>query len=311
MKHFGNLSPPTVALAFCLAAMAWPLTGAARAAGTALVISKEMPSYRQAANGFREVFTGGVQEYVLSANSGKDSRSIFLAMERQSPDVIVAVGAKALVEAREAFPNLPLVYCMVVNPRRQDLPGQGPVYGVQFMVSDANALNAYKAAYPPLKRLGFISSRADPEKLNSLTSAGKDLQIEIVHRIAGSNAELPAILRSLSGQVDSFWMTTDPALTNQFAFDTLSSFCLSSKIPLFVPVDALVAGGAFMAATASYSSMGADAAEIAAAVLSGRTPSPDVRSPSNVQIHINLKTAERIGLSLPDKTVDSATKVYR
>ncbi|OGR88525.1 MAG: hypothetical protein A3A86_05410 [Elusimicrobia bacterium RIFCSPLOWO2_01_FULL_60_11] len=279
------------------------------AGGAALILSGDLSSYREAAQGFKSGFDRPFKEYILPGT--EDEKVLLMGSVRaQSPDIIIAVGSKAAAEALEHCPQTPLVYCMVINPESQGLVANRNAYGISFTVQESVLFSKYKAALPNLRRLGLIVERGKNEDwLEKAADAAKKEGIAIVAEKVGSNSDIPGVMRSLSGRIDAFWMTTNPILTNKFAFSTILDFCLNSKISLLVPVDSLVGAGGLMAVNSSAESMGAESAALSKLILDGRPPECHLAQPSKVEIVINMDTARKLGIGIPGSALRSA-KLY-
>ena len=96
-------------------------TESAAAVGTAKVLivkSGDFAPYNTAVDGFK----GGsprqwdFAEYDLGGNLEKIDRMI-RKLDREKPDLIVAVGANALTALGRAKVSKPIVFCMVMNPQ--------------------------------------------------------------------------------------------------------------------------------------------------------------------------------------------------
>ena len=278
------------------------------AGGAAVVLSGNLSSYEEAAAGFRGAFDEAVKEYRLSS-SGIDS-AVLRDIRFQSPKIILAVGSQAAVEAAHSFPGVPVIYCMVVNPDRQGLLNKDNVYGIGFSIEESELFAKFREALPNLKRLGLIVDRhRDREWIERIAGLGRKAGMEIVVERAGSKTEVPNAMRSLSGRMDAFWMTTDSSVSNKFAFDTVSDFCLKSRIPLLVPVESLVAAGGLMSVTSGAGSIGAQAASLARELLDGKRPRESLARPAKIDVTVNLETARKIGATISDPILRNAAVV--
>jgi len=268
--------------------------------GAALVLSGDLSAYREAAQGFRSNFDRPFKKYLLP-QSETNRKNVIEAIRSQSPKVIVAIGSKAAVEALNLLPRTPLVYCMVINPERQGLANKKNVYGISFMVKPSVLFSKYKSTLPNLRRLGLITGKTKKKSwIEEISELGKKMGIEIVVERVGSSSDIPSAMRALSGEIDAFWMTMDPVVTNKFAFNTILDFCFNSRIPLLVPVESLVSAGGLLSVTASARSMGAETAALSKDILDGRSAGSNLIQPSKVDISISLKAAKKIGIEIPD-----------
>ncbi|OGR83943.1 MAG: hypothetical protein A2901_06595, partial [Elusimicrobia bacterium RIFCSPLOWO2_01_FULL_54_10] len=270
-----------------------------------LILSGDLPSYQKASHGFKENFGKPFKEYVLPKS--ETSRELMERVQAQDPSVIVTVGSKAAAEVLKHFPKTPVIYCMVVNPERQGLLSRKKVYGIGFTVKESVLFSKYKTALPGLKRLGVIVDKASDEKwLDEISEQARSMGLEIIAEKAASSSDIPNIMRSLSGKIDAFWMTTDSVVTSKFAFHTISNFCLDSKIPLLVPVGSLVGAGGLLSVTSSEFEIGAEAAALSAKLLAGQVPAAPLTQPSQIDITVSLKIANAMGIQIPESILRAA-----
>ena len=271
--------------------------------GAAVILSGNLSSYEEAALGFKKSFSLAFKEYTIAPPDSGDNETIE-SIRSQRPKVIVAIGSKAAVEALNAFPETPLIYCMVIDPERQGLAGKKNVFGIRFEVEPSVLFSKFKAALPKLRRLGLIMDRArDESRTREISELGNRMGMDIIVEKASSKTDIPGAMRAMSGKIDAFWMTTDPIVTNKFTFNTISDFCLNSRIPLLVPMESLVNAGGFLAVTASEKSIGSEAASLSKDILDGKFPKSDLVQPSEIEISISLKTAKIIGVEIADSVL--------
>jgi putative ABC transport system substrate-binding protein len=70
---------------------------------------------------------------------------------------------------------------------------------------------------------------------------------------------------------------------------------------------AFVKAGALMALAVDYQEVGAQCGGLATKILSGESPSSlPIATPQRVVLHVNLKTAETIGLKIPPERLKGA-----
>ena len=91
----------------------------------------------------------------------------------------------------------------------------------------------------------------------------------------------------------------------------LSSF--ENHLPFLAASDIFVKVGALASLTPDYTDVGRQGCELATALTSGRAnlASMDIVLPAKINLSINLKTAEKIGLAIPEEIIATADVVYR
>jgi len=87
-------------------------------------------------------------------------------------------------------------------------------------------------------------------------------------------------------------------------------YTLRNKLPFMGLSPAFVKAGALMALAVDYQEVGAQCGGLAARILSGESPSSlPVTTPHKAILHINLKTAETIGIKIPAERLKGAVVV--
>jgi putative ABC transport system substrate-binding protein len=75
---------------------------------------------------------------------------------------------------------------------------------------------------------------------------------------------------------------------------------LRSKLPFMGLSPAFVKAGALLALAIDYQEVGTQCGGLAARILSGESPSAlPITTPQKTILHVNLKTAETLGLKIP------------
>ena len=88
-------------------------------------------------------------------------------------------------------------------------------------------------------------------------------------------------------------------------------FAFQNNLPLIGLSDHFVKMGALFAVGPDYEDIGRQSGELAARILSGEEPGDlSYVSPRRVLLSLNLRTAEIIGIRVPDHVVRSAAATY-
>jgi hypothetical protein len=183
-----------------LTALGPVIPGAGLAAAVALVQSGPLAPYEEAAAAFSAAYPGPVSVFMLDgADPDRLRRSVLAAR----PEVVVAVGLKAALFARDHLPPIPLVFCVVPNYERFDLAG-GSITGVSADVPPERDLAGLRLAQPTAKRVGLLFGRATGAELARRAHAAADAAgITLVEAPVSGLSELQQVARDLVGRVDA------------------------------------------------------------------------------------------------------------
>jgi putative ABC transport system substrate-binding protein len=284
----------------------------AMAQGIVVLKSHNFEPFNQAMAGFVAACPMHVTEYDLRGTKQEES-SIIQRLTTAKPRLIVAIGPLAAQVAREHLPEIPLIFVMVSNPPKHGLYGAN-LAGVSLDIPVQTQLAMYKSLVPTLKTLGVIY---DPAKTGTMVlearSSVATLGLQLLAAPVSTPKEVPAALRSLLGKIEALWMVPDDTVVTPDSFKFLLLTALENNLPFVTVSDIFVEAGALASLSPDYTDVGRQGCQLATALTSGRLRPADamVVPPAKVNLAINLKTADKIGLRLPPEVIQSADKVYR
>jgi putative ABC transport system substrate-binding protein len=139
------------------------------------------------------------------------------------------------------------------------------------------------------------------------------LGLKLLASPVDSQKGVPAALRSMLGTIDALWMVPDETVVTPEAFEFLLLAAFENNLPFLAASDIFVEVGAFASLSPDYADVGRQACQLVREIESGRLKltKVDIVPPAKVNLAINLKTASKIGLTLPLEVIQSASKVYR
>jgi putative ABC transport system substrate-binding protein len=288
-----------------------PLTQA-WAQGIVILKSHDLEPFNQAMAGFVAACPMHITEYDLRGTK-KEESSIIQRLTAAKPRLIVAIGPLAAQVARENLRDVPMIFVMVSNPPKHGLQGAN-LAGVSLDIPVQTQLARYKALVPTLKTLGVIY---DPTKTGAMVEEARGTVATLGFQLLGAPVstpkEVPAALRSLLGKIDALWMVPDDTVVTPESFKFLLLTAFENNLPFVTVSDIFVEAGALASLSPDYTDVGRQGCQLATDLESGRLRLAEamVVPPAKVNLAINLKTASKIGLTLPSEIIQSANKVYR
>lgn len=236
-------------------------------------------------------------------------------VRKARPDLLVAVGSLATVEALEDPSPIPTVFSMVLYPQQSGFLDKGsrPVTGSSLDLPASTALRYVRRLLPGVRRVGVLYH---PEETGFLVEearrAAEELGLTLVAEEVDSPATAVSALNRILEQVDVVWSLAD---RHVFTPQTTPALILASvrrRIPFVGLSPAHVRAGAVMALSCDYADVGRQAAEIALRALGGADLSHiPVSSPRSVAVALNRRTAQHIGLEIPPDLESEAVEVVR
>ncbi len=242
----------------------------------------------------------------------------------EKPDLILAIAtptAQACAQAFKKSPhmqNTPMLFTAVTDPVGAGLvkdlnhPGAN-ITGVSDMLPVNRHLMMVKTFLPQIKRMGFLynAGEVNSKVLVPLFQAeAKKMGFEIVEAAISKSSDVYQATKSLVGKVDAVFIPTDNTVVS--ALESAIKVCEQNKLPLFnADVDS-VKRGSVAAMGFDYYKHGLQTGELAQRILKGASPATTpVEFQEKLQLHINSRAAEKMGIAIPPELLEKADKVYQ
>lgn len=285
------MTPLRRSSAALLAAFALPSAITARAEpaaappeAVAVVLSSELPAYREAWEGFREELGAGATVQVLA-----DRPPVLPAGVR----VVVAFGGKAASAQypRRAF----LLYSLSPGIGKVPHPGAVPL---RMLPRPERLAEELVSIQPGLQSLAVLwVSRGFAAYIRALGPALRARGVILRARRLAGDQELPEALRSLGEEAEALWLPPDPLLINPASFVTLSAFSRGRGLALHSSLPGLVEKGASTSIAPGYREIGRSAARAVRGILAGEAPPAEI-FPESCETIVR-RGAGALGISRP------------
>ena len=245
------------------------------------------------------------------------------AFVKEKVDLIVAFEDQSVRQAKAATAqsHTPVVFLHPVDPVQAGYvkslrhPGGNltGVFGLRDLV--AKQLELYKAVMPRLHRVLALVDPLDPSTpplFKQSEAAAARLHLHLVVRKATTANGLIRVFHSLRpGDVQAAFVISPKLLFN----DSLLLISLAegeAKVPLELNRKEWVQKGALFSYGPDFELIGREGARYVDSILRGAKPSSlAVEEEPRVEFTINLTTARRLGVHVPQSTILLADRVYR
>jgi putative tryptophan/tyrosine transport system substrate-binding protein len=276
----------------------------------AVVKTREAEPYEIALNSLRRTLKdkgidAKIEEFVL-AEEGQSKEDRLGELRKKNPQLVVTLGSAATERASKVIKDTPVLFCMVLNPMASGFirspKGSGNnLTGASLDIPPQVQFEALRSIVPNAKRIGIIYNPQETEiVVQQARKAAKEMGLEIFGVPIAASDKVPDALRSLEKNVDALWSVADSTTFTSASMEFIFLHTLRNKIPFMGLSPAFVKGGALMALAIDYQDVGAQCGGLATRILSGENPSSlPITTPQKVVLHVNLKTAETIGLKIP------------
>ncbi|MAA63353.1 MAG: ABC transporter permease [Alteromonadaceae bacterium] len=232
------------------------------------------------------------------------------------PDVIVAIATPSAQTVAAAAREIPVVFSAVTDPvgarlvKSLDKPGAN-ITGITDMLPIDKHLDMMLRIVPDAKRIGTVYNPGEANAValvEQLDAKLKARGLTLVKAAATKTSEVLAAARSLVGNTDAIYLTTDNTVIS--AAEAVISVGERAKIPVFAADTATVSRGAVAALGFDYYDVGRDTGKVVARILNGEKPGDiAVTGVEELSLHVNPAAAKRMGVTLSDDVISSAAEV--
>lgn len=278
----------------------------------AILKTADITPYNHAVAGFKDAMASSTQyvEYDLQGDLLR-GRRLAREIRASNPSLVLAVGLKAALAAKDEIRKIPVVFCMVLNPSKHKLSAPN-MAGILLEVPVERQFAAIDEVLPTLRRLGVLY---DPDHSESLLREARrhahEYQWKLIERRISNEKDVPAAVRTILPRVDALWLVPDSTVLTKESFRFLLGTALDHNVPIIGFSSEFVRSGALMAVSAPYADIGQQAGKVAGKILNGHhfTDDPTI-PPQHVSLALNLKTALFLGITIPPYVVSTANELY-
>jgi putative ABC transport system substrate-binding protein len=236
----------------------------------------------------------------------------------ENPDVIVAIATPSAQTVAAATKNIPVVFSAVTDPvgaklvRSLEAPG-GNITGVSDMLPIEKHIDLLQRVMPEAKRIGTVYNPGEANAVSLVNLLDERLAargLTLVKAAATKTSEVLGAARSLVGDVDAIYLTTDNTVIS--AAEAVISVGERAKIPVFAADTATVERGAVAALGFNYYEHGRQTGQMVYRILQGAgTADMPVETMDTLDLFVNPDAAERMGITLSDDLIRDAKEVIR
>ncbi|HWP47240.1 MAG TPA: ABC transporter substrate-binding protein [Candidatus Limnocylindrales bacterium] len=284
-------------------------------AGEEIVILKtnqKIPQYNLPAEAFKKALSYPVREFDIEGDLNK-GRKLIEKIKHDKPRLIFAIGDKATFLAKEGFPDVPIIFSMVLNWKKLDLSKNKNITGISLDVPPESQFTHLKLIAPQISRIGVIySPEASQELIRRAREISSGLGIKLVEVQVTSEKAVKKAWDGIKNQIDALWMVADPIVITQDNFEFLQKQTLQQKIPFLGYSENFVKAGALLSVSPDYETIGSQAASITLQILKDKQKPWDIQvtEPIGTVIVLNKATAKKLGLSLSDSILQLVNRTF-
>jgi putative ABC transport system substrate-binding protein len=222
------------------------------------------------------------------------------------PQLYITFGTSATKIIQELIKDVPVVFSMVSEPLQNGIN----VPGVSLDIDPSLKLSKLKNILPGVKRIGIIYSEKTVSVRDKLSGLCSQIDFQLIDRKIGSAKEFIETFKDISKEIDCFMMIADADVYFPKAVDFMLQESLNRKMPVIGLSSIYTKAGALISFDCDYRDIGAQTAEIALAIYTGKKPDTLTLLPRKVSFSLNLKVAEMIGIEFPAEILREASEAF-
>ena len=253
-------------------------------------------------------------DYKNGQNDMTNMKTIAQAFVADKCDVIVAIATPAAQAVLSETTEIPIIFAAVTDPVDAELvdslenPG-GNVSGTSDEVSAEAIMELAKQITPGFKTIGALYS-AGEDNSDSVVKGLKEYAAangyEVVESTVTNTSEVQQAAQYLADKVDVVYSPIDNTVASSMAVAT--EIFNNAKIPFYVSADSMVQDGGLATYGIDYTVLGKETGKMVAQILGGADVSTmAVVKMSDMNIYVNTKTADAIGVEIPQSILEKAT----
>lgn len=256
-------------------------------------------------------------DYQNAQNEQTNLNTICQKFKADKKDLVVAIATPSAMAAAGALTDTPVLFSACTDPvgsglvKSLDKPG-GNVTGTSDAVSAKKIMELAKRITPGIKTIGALYNSSESNSIsvvNELKEYASENGLEVIEATVTNTSEVQQAAQSLASKVDAIFSPIDNTVAA--AMPIVSQVAQTAKVPVYVGADSMVADGGLATYGINYVELGRETADMAIEIINGKNPGEmPVRMMSEVEIYVNKKTAEAIGITLPEDVLNEAVQVF-
>ncbi len=251
------------------------------------------------------------------ANKTKQKEIIEGFVDRKV-DLIYSLTTPGTIIAKETTNNVPIVFSIVTYPVETgvidslDSSGNNLV-GTRNYIPVVNQLEMFHEIIP-VKKIGFVHRYGEPNSViqyNKMKSYASEFGIDVVEIAPKTLADASNVISDKIDDVDALYQACD-TLIQSGGEKIAIEIAMAHDKPTFSCNKEGVEEGSLFGDVVDFKNIGYLAGEKAALILGGGKPSEIItETQRNDFIAINLVTAQKLGIKIPEHIMEIANEVIR
>jgi ABC-type uncharacterized transport system substrate-binding protein len=267
------------------------------AADVLIIADAQLKPVMEVTQGLRRTLRASTKTYSPAEVRG----NLAAVLQREGAQVVIALGREALAEALTLPPSIPVIYDMVVTPPPISRPN---TVGFYMATPAGEYADLVRKHLPALKRVAVVASR---DFLNILAS---NVSAPVSSHSVKNTVEFVNMVNQLES-ADAILLLPDSVVMSSTAMEEAYLLSFRRSIPLLGISERHVREGALLALVVDMVNVGRVIGEYATKALkSGNVGQQSALAPRKFELYLNMDTARKMRISIPDEVVRMAKKAY-
>jgi putative ABC transport system substrate-binding protein len=232
-------------------------------------------------------------------------------------DVIVTTGT-AVPALKQLTSVIPIVFAIEADPIGRGLvaslarPGSN-VTGLSLQQTDVGSkrVELLREIVPALRQLAIMANAGASFALSEMRDVkvvAEALGLKVVTLEIRRGEDITPAFEALKGHADALYVVGDPLTTANRV--SITDLALAARLPTISILREFVAAGGLMSYGPNFADLFRRSAELVDKILRGAKPADiPVEQPTKFEMIINIKTANALGLTVPDKLLGLVDEV--
>ncbi len=281
---------------------------------------KNIDAFKQALTNAGFIEGKNITYFVENPHTDVEKQKIIInSFVAKKVDLIYTLTTPSTLIAKELVSDIPIVFTIVTYPVETGViaslnNSRNNLVGTRNWVPVSEQVSVFRELIPSFRTIGFVHRRGEPNstfQYKEMVALGKGSNFEVVDVVASDLNELSRALDSVTGKVDSLFLSCD-TLIAAGGEEIVIAFANKQKLPSFSCNPAGIHKGSLVGTVADFAEIGKLAGEKAALILEGVTPqSLETTSVARPFIYINKKTADTLGIIIPQSLIIKAKEIIK
>lgn len=266
------------------------------AADVLIIADAQLKPVMEVTQGLRKTLHATTRTYSPAEVRG----NLAAVVQREDARVVIAMGRDALNEALTLPAAIPVIYDMVVTPPSISRPNTSGYYMATPATEYAELVRNH---IPALRRVSVVGSR---EYINMLAG---DVSSPVFPHAVKSTVEFVSAMKQIEN-ADAILLLPDSGIMSTTAMEEAFLQSFRRRIPLMGISERHVKEGALLALVVDMVNVGRLIGEQATQALKSGSVGKASLPPRKFELFLNMDTARKLRIAIPDEVVRMARKAY-